>query len=232
MSTYHWETCDSTNYHSIVGVECRMPREVVYAMCLGKKVCPNYGCEGGMLCCTQTNMNMNMNEVLSNRAIMILGGEVGSKNPVHPNDHCNMGQSSNDSFPTAIHVACVITIPNRTLPGLRVLLDTLRAKTVKFAHIIKIGRTHCHGRFVPGGAVGTGLNTAEGYADDIAAKIAEHTGRSSRHRTSSRHSLRTNLSSKCRDRYDHEKTATMFPYATTSPLPRGCGFLFTPVLLF
>jgi fumarate hydratase class II len=209
-----------------------MPREVVYAMCLGKKVCPNYGCEGGMLCCTQTNMNMNMNEVLSNRAIMILGGEVGSKNPVHPNDHCNMGQSSNDSFPTAIHVACVITIPNRTLPGLRVLLDTLRAKTVKFAHIIKIGRTHCHGRFVPGGAVGTGLNTAEGYADDIAAKIAEHTGRSSRHRTSSRHSLRTNLSSKCRDRYDHEKTATMFPYATTSPLPRGCGFLFTPVLLF
>jgi hypothetical protein len=49
MSTYHWETCDSTNYHSIVGVECRMPREVVYAMCLGKKVCPNYGCEGGML---------------------------------------------------------------------------------------------------------------------------------------------------------------------------------------
>ena len=49
MSTYHWETCDSTNYHSIVGVECRMPREVVYAMCLGKKVCRNIGCEGGML---------------------------------------------------------------------------------------------------------------------------------------------------------------------------------------
>jgi fumarate hydratase class II len=208
---------------------------------------------------------MNMNEVLSNRAIMIFGGEVGSKNPVHPNDHCNMGQSSNDSFPTAIHVACVVTIPNRTLPGLRVLLDTLRVKTVKFAHIIKIGRTHCQDatpltlgqefsgyaqqveyckrrvessmvalyRVALGGtAVGTGLNTAEGYADDIAAKIAEHTGRSSRHRTSSRHSLRTNLSSKCRDRYDHEKTATMFPYATTSLLPRGRGFLFTPVILF
>ena len=160
---------------------------------------------------------------------------------------------------------CVITIPNRTLPGLRVLLDTLRAKTVEFANIVKIGRTHCQdatpltlgqefsgyamqveygirriessmaamNRLALGGtAVGTGLNTAELYAGGIAAKIAEHTGRSSRHRTSSRHSLRTNLSSKCRDRYDHEKTATMFPYATTSPLPRGRGFLFTPVLLF
>ena len=159
---------------------------------------------------------------------------------------------------------CVITIPNRTLPGLRVLLDTLRAKTVKFAHIIKTGRTHCQDatpltlgqefsgyaqqveygirrvessmvalyRVALGGtAVGTGLNTAEGYADDIAAKIAKHTGRSSRHQTSSRHSLRTNLSSKCRDRYNHEKTATMFPYATTSPLPRGRGFLFTPLLV-
>ena len=90
-----------------------------------------------------TQTNMNVNEVLSNRAIMILGGEVGSKSPVHPNDHCNMGQSSNDSYPTAMHIACVVTILNRTIPGLNVLLGALKEKAKEFENIVKIGRTHC-----------------------------------------------------------------------------------------
>lgn len=90
-----------------------------------------------------TQTNMNVNEVLSNRAIMLLGGEVGSKTPVHPNDHCNMGQSSNDSYPTAMHIACVVTILNRTIPGLKVLLKALQDKAKEFESIVKIGRTHC-----------------------------------------------------------------------------------------
>ena len=68
-----------------------------------------------------TQTNMNVNEVLSNRAIQILGGEVGSKDPVHPNDHCNMGQSSNDSFPTAMHIAVAKVVNEVTLPGLETL---------------------------------------------------------------------------------------------------------------
>jgi fumarate hydratase class II len=120
-----------------------------------------------------------------------------------------MGQSSNDSYPTAMHIASVVTILNRTIPGLKVLLDALKAKQVEFEMIVKIGRTHCmdatpltlgqefsgyaqqveygiqrieHSlqslyRLALGGtAVGTGLNTTEGYAEEIAAKIAEHTG--------------------------------------------------------
>jgi fumarate hydratase class II len=156
-----------------------------------------------------TQTNMNVNEVLSNRAIMILGGEVGSKTPVHPNDDCNMGQSSNDSFPTAMHIASVVTILNRTIPGLKILLEALQTKRDEFHKIVKIGRTHCQDatpltlgqefsgyaqqveygiqrverslqslyRLALGGtAVGTGLNTTEGYAEAIAAKIAQHTG--------------------------------------------------------
>lgn len=127
---------------------------------------------------------------------------------IDPNDDCNMGQSSNDSFPTAMHIAAVVTILNRTIPGLKVLLEALKAKQVEFEKIVKIGRTHCmdatpltlgqefsgyaqqveygiqrieHSlqslyRLALGGtAVGTGLNTTEGYADAIAAKIAEET---------------------------------------------------------
>lgn len=127
---------------------------------------------------------------------------------IDPNDDCNMGQSSNDSFPTAMHIASVVTILNRTIPGLKVLLDALKAKQVEFDKIVKIGRTHCmdatpltlgqefsgyaqqveygiqrieHSlqslyRLALGGtAVGTGLNTTEGYAEAIAAKIAEET---------------------------------------------------------
>jgi fumarate hydratase class II len=90
-----------------------------------------------------TQTNMNVNEVLANRAIQLLGGEVGSKNPVHPNDHCNMGQSSNDSFPTAMHIASATMIIKTTMPGLEVLLKALKEKAVEFQHIVKIGRTHC-----------------------------------------------------------------------------------------
>ncbi|KAF9270345.1 fumarate hydratase [Marasmius fiardii PR-910] len=89
-----------------------------------------------------TQSNMNMNEVISNRAIEILGGELGSKKPVHPNDHVNMSQSSNDTFPTAMHVAAVTEIHHSLLPALSELRDALDAKSKEFDHIIKIGRTH------------------------------------------------------------------------------------------
>jgi len=156
-----------------------------------------------------TQTNMNVNEVLSNRAIQILGGEVGSKDPVHPNDHCNMGQSSNDSFPTAMHIAVAKSVNEITIPGLKTLAASLRAKSKEFESIVKIGRTHCQDatpltlgqefsgyaqqveygieriekslpamyRLALGGtAVGTGLNTMEGYDEEIAALIAEETG--------------------------------------------------------
>ena len=89
-----------------------------------------------------TQSNMNANEVISNRAIEILGGEKGSKAPVHPNDHCNMSQSSNDTFPTAMHVACAEEIHHRLLPALRTLHNALNDKAQAWAGIIKIGRTH------------------------------------------------------------------------------------------
>ncbi|KAL7475522.1 hypothetical protein ACHAW6_001433 [Cyclotella cf. meneghiniana] len=156
-----------------------------------------------------TQTNMNVNEVLSNRAIMLLGGEVGTKSPVHPNDDCNLGQSSNDSFPTAMHIAVVVTIMNRTIPGLNQLLQALKKKANEFETIVKIGRTHCqdatpltlgqefsgyaqqveygidriqrsmtslHRLALGGTAVGTGLNTTEGYAVAIAERIADYTG--------------------------------------------------------
>lgn len=89
-----------------------------------------------------TQTNMNSNEVISNRAIEILGGEIGSKSPVHPNDHVNMGQSSNDTFPTAMHIAAVEEIHHKLIPALEGLRDALKKKSEKFADIIKIGRTH------------------------------------------------------------------------------------------
>jgi fumarate hydratase, class II len=89
-----------------------------------------------------TQTNMNANEVISNRAIEILGGELGSKKPVHPNDHVNMSQSSNDSFPTAMHIAAAQSIVNDLLPGVQKLKDALDRKAAQFAKIIKIGRTH------------------------------------------------------------------------------------------
>ncbi|WP_147104799.1 class II fumarate hydratase [Tateyamaria sp. syn59] len=89
-----------------------------------------------------TQSNMNANEVIANRAIEILGGVIGSKDPVHPNDHCNMGQSSNDTFPTAMHISTAMTARDVLLPGLEKLHAGLEAKVAQFDGIIKIGRTH------------------------------------------------------------------------------------------
>ncbi|KAF9188814.1 fumarase fum1 [Haplosporangium sp. Z 11] len=89
-----------------------------------------------------TQTNMNVNEVISNRAIELLGGELGSKKPVHPNDHVNMSQSSNDTFPTAMHVAAAIEINQRLIPAVTMLRDAIQAKSEEFKDIIKIGRTH------------------------------------------------------------------------------------------
>jgi len=88
-----------------------------------------------------TQTNMNANEVIANRAIELLGGKFGDKS-VHPNDHVNMSQSSNDSFPTAMHIAAVLEITNVLLPSLHQLLDALKAKSAEFKDVIKIGRTH------------------------------------------------------------------------------------------
>ena len=89
-----------------------------------------------------TQSNMNANEVIANRAIELLGGTIGSKDPIHPNDHCNMGQSSNDTFPTAMHIATASTAHKTLIPNLRKLVDAIDVKIVEFEGIIKIGRTH------------------------------------------------------------------------------------------
>ncbi len=89
-----------------------------------------------------TQSNMNANEVISNRAIEMLGGEMGTKKPVHPNDHVNMSQSSNDTYPTAMHIACAEEIHHRLLPALQHLRNALNDKAEAWAKIIKIGRTH------------------------------------------------------------------------------------------
>ncbi|XP_053315021.1 fumarate hydratase, mitochondrial [Spea bombifrons] len=156
-----------------------------------------------------TQTNMNVNEVISNRAIEMMGGKLGSKDPVHPNDHVNKSQSSNDTFPTAMHIAAAKEVHEVLLPGLQKLYDALLSKSKEFDRIIKIGRTHTQDA-VPlslgqefsayvqqvkygiqriqaalpriyelaagGTAVGTGLNTRIGFAEKIAAKIADLTG--------------------------------------------------------
>ncbi|HCE71686.1 MAG TPA: class II fumarate hydratase, partial [Ruegeria sp.] len=156
-----------------------------------------------------TQSNMNANEVIANRAIELLGGQLGSKDPVHPNDHVNMGQSSNDTFPTAMHVAAAMMARDVLLPGLYALLAGLEQKAEEFRDIIKIGRTHTqdatpltlgqefsgyahqirmgltrieaalpgiHELAQGGTAVGTGLNTRAGWAEAVAANMAEITG--------------------------------------------------------
>ncbi len=89
-----------------------------------------------------TQSNMNANEVISNRAIELMGGEMGSKSPVHPNDHCNMSQSSNDTYPTAMHIACTLEILDSLLPALLSLAKKFESKSNEWAQVIKIGRTH------------------------------------------------------------------------------------------
>ena len=156
-----------------------------------------------------TQTNMNVNEVISNRAIEMAGGTLGSKSPVHPNDHVNMSQSSNDTFPTAMHIAAAEAIVRRLVPSVRALRDALAARAEEFADIVKIGRTHLQdavpltlgqefGGYVAqldadierleltlpglyelaagGTAVGTGLNSPPGFAEAVAAKVAELTG--------------------------------------------------------
>ncbi|MGE8721230.1 class II fumarate hydratase [Leptospira terpstrae] len=89
-----------------------------------------------------TQTNMNVNEVISNRAIELAGGVLGSKKPIHPNDDVNKAQSSNDTFPTAMHIACAEQLVHKLIPALQTLHDTLNKKSKEFANIIKIGRTH------------------------------------------------------------------------------------------
>src|SRR5262249_5420673 len=89
-----------------------------------------------------TQSNMNVNEVIGNRASQLLGGKLGTKHPVHPNDHVNMGQSSNDTFPTAMHIATLLAIRDHTLPNVRALADAVWNKAVEWVDVVKIGRTH------------------------------------------------------------------------------------------
>jgi fumarate hydratase, class II len=89
-----------------------------------------------------TQTNMNVNEVISNRAIELAGGKMGSKNPIHPNDHVNMSQSSNDTFPTAMYIAAATAVNEQLIPAVRQLRDAIAAKAQQFASVVKIGRTH------------------------------------------------------------------------------------------
>jgi len=155
-----------------------------------------------------TQTNMNFNEVIANRAIEILGGELGSKDPVHPNDHVNMCQSTNDTFPTAINISAVESIMHQLIPELRNLNQELNNKSEKFNSIVKLGRTHlqdatplslgqefsgyasaiengirkiesaidhCYELAMGGTAVGTGINSYEGFAQSVASEIANIT---------------------------------------------------------
>jgi len=156
-----------------------------------------------------TQTNMNFNEVISNRAIEALGGVLGSKDPVHPNDHVNMSQSTNDTFPTAINIAAVEGVTNNLIPALTELRDQLEKKSKEFNHIVKLGRTHlqdatplslgqelsgytsalnhglsrlkksldhCYELAMGGTAVGTGINSPEGFGKAAAIEIASLTG--------------------------------------------------------
>jgi fumarate hydratase class II len=157
-----------------------------------------------------TQSNMNVNEVLSNRAIQLLGGVLGSQKPVRPNDDVNMGQSSNDTFPTAMHIASIEAIDNSLLPQVENLADAIERKADGWMDVVKIGRTHLedavpltvgqewHGwsgqiraavadikvsrvglyeLAIGGTAVGTGLNAPKGFSEEVAAKIAQLTGK-------------------------------------------------------
>ena len=217
----------------------RMPREIVHAMGALKKAAALVNAEEGRLpkdladlvvaaaeevlegrlddhfplfvwqTGSGTQTNMNVNEVIANRAIELAGGALGSKTPIHPNDHVNLSQSSNDTFPTAMHVSAAVMLVERLLPSVRELRDALARRAEEFSEIVKIGRTHLQDAVpltlgqefsgyvaqldddlerieatlpglyelaIGGTAVGTGLNAPEGFAEAVAAKIAELTG--------------------------------------------------------
>ena len=147
-----------------------------------------------------TQFNINVNEVISNRCCQLAGTPLGSKAPVHPNDHVNMAQSSNDSFPSAMHIAAATGVTGRLVPAVTALRDAIAAKAEQWKDVIKIGRTHLQdatpltlgqewsgyaaaitddlGRIddtLGGTAVGTRLNSAPGFAEASAARIAELT---------------------------------------------------------
>src|SRR5215210_4292699 len=117
-----------------------------------------------------TSTNMNANEVISNRAIQILEGELGSKSPAHPNDHVNQGQSSNDVIPTAIHLAALIAIKEDLLPGLHKLREALEAKAVEFDGVVKTGRTHSRTRPRSVSVRSSGATPARSNADYSASR--------------------------------------------------------------
>src|SRR6202522_718209 len=156
-----------------------------------------------------TQFNMNVNEVISNRCCQLAGTPLGSKTPVHPNDHVNMAQSSNDSFPSAMNIAAAVNVKQRLIPAVKALHDAIAEKGEQWKDVIKIGRTHMQDatpltlgqewsgyegvladdlvriedalkgiyRLALGGtAVGTGINSAPGFAEDAAAEIAKLTG--------------------------------------------------------
>ena len=223
-----------------IGPEASMPLEVVHGFAYLKKAAAHTNCELGVLSeekrdliskvCDEilenkhndqfplviwqtgsgTQSNMNVNEVVSNRAHVIEGNTLGKGDKkIHPNDDVNKSQSSNDTFPTGMHIACYKMIIETTIPGIEKLRDTLKEKSEAFMNVVKIGRTHLmdatpltlgqefsgyvsqlnHGLkalnntldhlselALGGTAVGTGINTPEGYADLVAKKIAEFTG--------------------------------------------------------
>lgn len=231
------QTQRSLQNFKIGGTEEKMPKPLIRALAILKKACAivntKYGLDPKLseaICKAAdeviegklydhfplvvwqtgsgTQSNMNMNEVLSNRAIEILGGQIGSKTPIHPNDHVNKSQSSNDVFPTAMHIAAAIETNTRLLPALDSLATVLERKSKEWSDIIKIGRTHLQDAtpltlgqefsayavqirygieriqdslkkvyyLAQGGtAVGTGLNTYEGFAESVANEIAKLT---------------------------------------------------------
>lgn len=217
----------------------RMPKEVIYALAIAKKAAALTNADLGILpqekarliaeVCDEilsgaldehfplvvwqtgsgTQTNMNLNEVIANRANQKLGQPLGAKKPIHPNDDVNKSQSSNDVFPTAMHIAAYLAVRDRLLPALDKLAQALKEKAEAYHPIIKVGRTHLmdavpmrlgqefsgyHHQVVTakvdiertldevrqlalgGTAVGTGLNAPKGFAEKVAAKIAELTG--------------------------------------------------------
>jgi fumarate hydratase class II len=233
------QTQRSLHHFSIGGPTERMPVEVVRAFGILKKACAQVNMELGKLLRDKgelivraadeviegkldghfplfvwqtgsgTQSNMNANEVISNRAIELAGGQLGSKRPIHPNDDVNMSQSSNDTFPTAMYIAAATAIVQNLVPAVRQLRDALDEKAHEFADIVKIGRTHLQDAVpltlgqefsgyvaqldadlqridqvlpglyelaIGGTAVGTGLNSPNGFGEKAAARISELTG--------------------------------------------------------